>query len=126
MEEQNIAENFNIDSAIKNIIDETRYEFDKILAMRNSRNLGQMGVPVYLMLDDLTQNKKENNCESDTDLKSGDKLFNSILALGSLVYIKHLKDQGEEVTSLDVAEVFGVLADKYFTSLEYEDWRNEM
>lgn len=125
MEKQSIVENINMDNEISKIALATKDEFEKILAMRSNRNFGQQGVPVYLMLDDLTENKVDNNSGKDIDLKSGNALFNSILALGTLVYMKHLKKEGEEVTYLDVAEVFGVLADKYFTSLEFEEWRNE-
>ncbi|WP_223588251.1 hypothetical protein [Neobacillus bataviensis] len=88
----------------------TKEEFKTLYDFCSNRNYGEEGIPVYLMLDDLT------NSQDDTlSIQSGDPMFNFLLAKAANELISHLTTEGHELTELDVAKAFELLAEKYFS-----------
>jgi hypothetical protein len=105
-----------IDFIYENInIDQVKKEIEDTVEMREKRNIGEAGVPVYLILDDLTE-------ESPEPIKSGDSMFNILLAISAIQYIDYLVEDKKDVNADKVSQVLGALAEKYFYFLSYKTW----
>ncbi|MDM5326255.1 hypothetical protein [Neobacillus sp. CF12] len=88
----------------------TKEEFQTLYDYCSNRNYGEEGIPVYLLLDDLT------NDQGDTQsIQSGDPMFNLLLAKAANELLSYLQKEGHELTELDVAKAFELLAEKYFS-----------
>ncbi|MCF8001756.1 MAG: hypothetical protein K9K76_07885 [Halanaerobiales bacterium] len=102
-----ISENLNLEK-INN-------EDKEIINIREERNVGEAGVPVYLILEDLTDQASE-------PIESGDSMFNLLLVISAIHYLDYLVSEDEVIDSDKFSKVLGVLAEKYFDFLSYQSW----
>ena len=96
-------------------IDKVKKEIEDIVKIRKNRNVGEAGVPVYLILDDLTE-------ENTEPIKSGDSMFNILLVISAIQYLDYLVEEKKDVNADKVSQVLGALAEKYFYFLSYKSW----
>ena len=85
-------------------------EFQALYDFCSNRNYGEEGIPVYLMLDDMT-----NEQEEPQTIQSGDPFFNFLLAKAANELLSHLQKEDQSMTELDVAKAFELLAEQYFS-----------
>ncbi len=97
--------------------EKAKNEYEEVIKIRQERNEGEKGVPVYLILDDLTDDSKE-------DIRSGDSMFNLFLTISALNYLCFHKEEADlDITPGDISIILGALAEKYFTFLSYGNWQ---
>ncbi|MDZ7671579.1 MAG: hypothetical protein U5K53_01865 [Halanaerobiales bacterium] len=106
-----------LDIISKNMnLDKLKKENEEIAKIREKRNVGEAGVPVYLILDDLTETKND-------PIESGDSLFNLLLMISAVYYLDHLGCEEDDIDSDKFSLVLSALAEKYFYFLSYQSWK---
>ncbi|MCK1992953.1 hypothetical protein GW626_05310 [Peribacillus muralis] len=88
----------------------TKEEFQTLHDYCSNRNYGEEAVAVYLMLEDLTEEKSQPET-----IQSGDPMFNFLLAKAASELLVHVQKEDQQITELDVAKAFELLAEKYFS-----------
>jgi hypothetical protein len=88
----------------------SKEEYQTLYDYCSNRNYGEEGIPVYLMLDDLTIDQGETQ-----SIQSGDPMFNFFLAKAANELVFHLQKEGKSLTELNVAKALELLAEKYFS-----------
>ena len=108
------------DDFFKQLEKTAEIEFKETMKLRDSRILSEEGVPVFLLLDDLRENKPEAGINLIEPKQTSQNLFLSLL---SAYYMKFRNEGKSEINSGDIGEVVGALADRYFATLAFEEWR---
>lgn len=116
-----MANDLELDQLVDMIYENTKEEFQRLMAYCDSRENAEDGIPMLLVLEDLTD--AQGGLEKRT--QTGDAAFNALLMIQAKAFLKHLKKDDGPVKEAEAARVLELLAEKYFAMAPHYEFIDE-
>lgn len=100
-------------------------DFQQHAKFCQSKNYREEGIPMYLVLEDVSQKavSKKNVSKKSTTHQSGDQMVNLMMVAVLELFHQQLKRRKKTLRSEDISVILEVLAERYFTFVSFGQWR---
>ncbi len=102
-------------------------DFKRHAKFCQSKDYREEGIPMYLVLEDVSQkavSKKKVSKRKRTSLSSGDQMIHLMMVEVLELFYQQLKRRKKDLRSEDISMILEVLAERYFAFVSFRQWRH--